>query len=309
LKFLDKLSELQEIFTAALESHLSGHEEYSLFDFPDHANVGDSLIFQGEMKFLSDTGLSATSVHSISSPLATVEAHADLVIFHGGGNLGGLYPVFDQYRQLILSYLRKDTKVIVMPQSVARHRSDNLAVYKDFGTQLDIIFFARDSKSQEILSSEGLTAILAPDAAHMLGQIQAPPAIQDFICLARTDKEAEEVSPPARSVDWLSESLLEKTGQTIRDLGKFSDRFGRLLGQDMDKFQTLAARRVERGISLLSVGQTIFTDRLHAMILGLQLGRRVVAVDNNNKKLSRYIDTWGLNQCEELSLVSKFSAR
>ncbi len=43
---------------------------------------------------------------------------------------------------------------------------------------------------------------------------------------------------------------------------------------------------------MLSSGETIVTDRLHAMLIGLQMGRSVIAVDNNNQKLSKYADTW-----------------
>jgi hypothetical protein len=31
---------------------------------------------------------------------------------------------------------------------------------------------------------------------------------------------------------------------------------------------------------------------LHAMLIGLQMGRSVIAIDNNNRKLSKYAETW-----------------
>lgn len=49
---------------------------------------------------------------------------------------------------------------------------------------------------------------------------------------------------------------------------------------------------LERGLRLVGSGEVVVTDRLHAMLLGLQAGRRVVAVDNNNFKLSEYARTW-----------------
>jgi pyruvyl transferase EpsO len=51
-------------------------------------------------------------------------------------------------------------------------------------------------------------------------------------------------------------------------------------------------KRLARGVELLAGGETIITDRLHAALLGLQIGRSVIAVDNNNSKLSAYADTW-----------------
>ena len=49
---------------------------------------------------------------------------------------------------------------------------------------------------------------------------------------------------------------------------------------------------MERGVRLLSPGETIVTDRLHAMLLALQMGRRVIAIDNANGKLTSYARTW-----------------
>ncbi len=53
-----------------------------------------------------------------------------------------------------------------------------------------------------------------------------------------------------------------------------------------------ARERVENGLAALSVGEIIVTDRLHGMLLALQMGRSVIAVDNNNAKLTSYAETW-----------------
>lgn len=57
-------------------------------------------------------------------------------------------------------------------------------------------------------------------------------------------------------------------------------------------WRSLAAQRVQRGVDLLSTGETVITDRLHAMLLALQMGRSVVAVDNSYGKVHGYIDSW-----------------
>jgi pyruvyl transferase EpsO len=49
---------------------------------------------------------------------------------------------------------------------------------------------------------------------------------------------------------------------------------------------------VRRGLDLVARGEVLVTDRLHGMLLALHAGRKVVAVDNSNRKLSAYHATW-----------------
>ncbi len=49
---------------------------------------------------------------------------------------------------------------------------------------------------------------------------------------------------------------------------------------------------VRSGVEMLSRPQTIYTNRLHAMLLGLLLGREVRWFDNSYGKLSAYVETW-----------------
>ncbi|MEG8022012.1 polysaccharide pyruvyl transferase family protein [Sphingomonas aerolata] len=57
-------------------------------------------------------------------------------------------------------------------------------------------------------------------------------------------------------------------------------------------YERLARARVARGLTLLSRGRQIVTDRLHAHILALLLGIPHVALDNEYGKLSAYIAAW-----------------
>jgi pyruvyl transferase EpsO len=49
---------------------------------------------------------------------------------------------------------------------------------------------------------------------------------------------------------------------------------------------------VRDGIRSVSKHDQVISDRLHAMLLGLLLNRRVLAMDNNYGKLSTYANTW-----------------
>jgi pyruvyl transferase EpsO len=54
---------------------------------------------------------------------------------------------------------------------------------------------------------------------------------------------------------------------------------------------------VKDGISLFSDYSVVATNRLHAMLLGLLLGREVYATDNTYGKLARYTKAWLAETC------------
>jgi pyruvyl transferase EpsO len=57
-------------------------------------------------------------------------------------------------------------------------------------------------------------------------------------------------------------------------------------------FPALARQRLARGLTLLSEGQVLVTDRLHGHILALRLGIPHVVLDNSYDKLHHFISAW-----------------
>lgn len=166
----------------------------------------------------------------------------------------------------------------------------------------------RDRFSLDYLVSHGIPAKLIPDAAHVLGELRAPAADRAVVALIRRDNESTGHRLPDHlvSTDWPRERRISRRArQAAAEVSKLMT----LTGVPLIDYDRVAQTRVQRGIRLLSQGETIITDRLHAMILGLHLGRRVIAIDNNVKKLSRYRDTWlsNLGQ-EDLSIVTSAEA-
>lgn len=51
-------------------------------------------------------------------------------------------------------------------------------------------------------------------------------------------------------------------------------------------------RLIVKGRRLMEGYDVVITNRLHAAILGLLMGRDVVMMDNSNRKLSEYYATW-----------------
>jgi pyruvyl transferase EpsO len=62
---------------------------------------------------------------------------------------------------------------------------------------------------------------------------------------------------------------------------------------EMALFNQLADRRVRRGCLLLSQGEVVITDRLHAHILCCLMEIPHVVMDNSYGKISNFRKTWG----------------
>ncbi|MGW3546360.1 polysaccharide pyruvyl transferase family protein [Janibacter hoylei] len=266
-------------------------------DFPDHTNVGDSAIALGSLEFWRQRGISLSGVHPLYATPRHVLADADSTFaLQGGGSFGGLYPPMNNFRLRVLRELHPEATLIQMPQSVVfpseLHRRENAAA---FASRPTARVGARDRFSFGELQSIGLSPTLTPDSAHMLGPISCPSATTPYVILARTDPEAAadaSGSQGQRTFDWPRATIPGRVLHRIKFQREWPDAAQRLADRPPQFWIQRAQRRLAVGIPLLAEGSTIITDRLHAMILGLHLGRRVIAIDNANQKLSNYASTW-----------------
>jgi exopolysaccharide biosynthesis predicted pyruvyltransferase EpsI len=303
LNHIEKLGSELASTAANIYNHASNTD---VLDFPDHSNVGDSAIFLGEIALLSKLDIEVNTVQSINSMRWDYEKFSESVTFHGGGNLGGLYPTFDSFRIMQIDKLPATHSIVVMPQSVGLEDPFIFEQYKTVTRGKNVTFMARDFQSKKIMDSYGLANFLAPDAVHCLGFIQSSPPTKKFIVLKRTDGESKADRGELLGVDWLRDDLMTRTLTKLRQLSRLSTRASEQLNISPDFGLQLARTRFERGVSLLSQGETIVTDRLHAMLLGLQMGRNVIAIDNAHKKLSNYADTWELGKLGNLEFRNTF---
>lgn len=279
---------------ALAEAH-RGVKKLVFTDFPDHDNVGDSAIALGLFRFYRESGIEVRSAHCIGTSPRSFGTDC-AVALHGGGNLGGLYPDHDVYRFQLAETLPEQTLLIQEPQTahfVSERSKQEFMERMLVHENLRVI--VRDQESYDALEGHVEHLFLTPDAAHLLGKIGAPDPVKPVLYLLRNDGESGFADEPLQdSVDWPHPRgtiwVRSHWHNTI------AYRVPRVIAEIMNPspraWENVARRRLSWGISLLSAGETIITDRLHAVILGLQMGRRVIAIDNNNRKLSRYAETW-----------------
>ncbi|MEG3082706.1 polysaccharide pyruvyl transferase family protein [Sphingomonas sp. PB2P12] len=256
---------------------------YALVDFPDHANVGDSAIWLGELKLLRQiTGRDPCYVstwHDFDLDAFRAACPNGILFLHGGGNLGDIWRHHQRFREDILSTVR-DRQVVQLPQSIhfrVSAEADRFAAR--VASHPDFVLYVRDGRSLDFARRHlACPSYLAPDSAYALGKQCRAAAQCDLLLLMRTDDERQGYAIPSTTqatvVDWLEDDA---------DLP---------VGIDAPAREAQAIARVERGLRLLARGRVVVTDRLHGHILADLLGIPHVTLDNDYGKIAAYLDAW-----------------
>lgn len=274
-------------------------------DYPLHTNVGDLLINLGSEQFFADYGLNIWRRYNYYDFPRQVPGirEDDVFLLHGGGNLGDMWFNFQSFRESILEQHPRN-RVIFLPQTVHFRSVDReLASIRKMAAHPNLHVFVRDHVSLHRLQSRGLKCVsAAPDMAHSLtGILQASRRAEtkSTLQLIRQDQEASQQPPELStgdhpSVDWdegtfsIARRMIHRfVANTVKGVGRYGPTWDlhRLWYWHRDKM-------ICDGIDLFSRHESVRTNRLHAMLLGLLLGKNVVAWDNSYGKLSAYYDSW-----------------
>ena len=77
---------------------LIGDAPFHYVDIPTHGNIGDLLIMHGTLTFFRKHGLKPKLIAPYFAYDAEWIEEGDVIVFHGGGNFGDLYPCFQRLR-------------------------------------------------------------------------------------------------------------------------------------------------------------------------------------------------------------------
>ncbi len=276
------------------------------FDYPLYLNVGDLLIQLGTEKFFALNHIHVWKRYSIYDMPASIRGMDDnvVIVCQGGGNFGDLYPVIQNSRERVLQ-LYPNNPIVVLPQTVHYESLDRLSKSLErFRKHRNCHIFARDARSLEILQQASIHRSSAmPDMAHCLwGSLLAdePPLYEaQAMRFVRRDIESKlfPVSGDDESVehicDW-PDIISSSTFQCWR-MAYYAIRIQARLGLHTQKFwqwRPVQDMAIRDGVRYFSKYHKIYTNRLHAMLLGLLLKREVCAFDNSYGKLSSYKNSW-----------------
>lgn len=276
-------------------------EKVALLDYPEYANVGDSMIWLGQVELLRRLGKKIIYVCAISNfdereAAAAVAAGAALLI-SGGGNFGTLWPHHQAFRERIMT-LFADALIVQMPQSICFEDAAALdRTRRIIASCSNFHLLVRDYPSLAYAHEHFSAHIqLCPDSAFFLKGLRAAPAVHEIVYLRRSDKEAaaDDATGLAKLTvtDWREEYWYEKLLQRLLrralrwKLLRNSQRIAIAL------YHLLATIRMQRGVRLIASGKKVITDRLHAHVLSVLLNRPNYILDNSNGKVFAFYEAW-----------------
>ena len=313
----ERVEDLAELVRRTVTPLADLSNGYALLDFPDYSNVGDSLIWLGELAFFDRVAPRppgyVSTIHGFDLDGLKRAVPDGAIFLSGGGNFGDLWPRFQQFRRMLLAAL-PGRRIVQLPQTIhfadpveARATCDAIAQHGNF------TMLVRDRDSLAFAHAQlGCEVALCPDMAFCLGALSRPALpVHDIVYLLRTDQEQNgERGSPALGPDDLVTDWIHGA-RTPSRWDRAVARLGRtallLAGGEPDygRFRTRARAELERGRALLGAGEAVVTDRLHGHILSVLMGIPHAVLDNSYGKVRGFAELWcadlpGVAICETL---------
>lgn len=294
--------------------------DYWLLEVPFYSNIGDTLIWQGEIDFLQKVRAKCKGMYSLETFRFPKIKQDDLILFQGGGNFGDLWPRHHDFKMKVVDAYPAN-EFLFLPQTVYFENPDNMRRCAKKLSGKAVTICARDKVSYQVLKENFDNEILlVPDMAFCIDMGKWHSAIIEpsgkNLLLKREDKELAssdalvkfEEMPGTDISDWVTfrgDNACERNFNRLRrvvnrrplrnlGVGQF------LLGAYM--YYIYRPFLVRSGIRQLSAYNEIYTTRLHAGILGLLLGKRIKFFDNTYGKNSHFYETW-LADCEDTEFM------
>ena len=299
-----------------------------MWDLPYHDNIGDILIWQGELDFLCKVNHKCLDFASMDTCLFPSLAKDTVILLHGGGNFGDIWRKHQEFR---LEVVRRypHNKIIILPQTVFYENPVSLeADAQLMALHRHLTICGRDETSYQLLTRHFRNEIvLLPDMAFCISQdyllARRGCETEKALFLKRKDKELAAFAFPVEDLpgeveirDWPS---IERSGFCQKVFGVLSrcrcttERYVALhfLKSLFQKLENVYVDRILRpyllklGIRFVSHYKTIYTMRLHVLILSVLLQKKVSFLDNSYGKNSSYYDTW----LSDLPEITKIEAK
>lgn len=278
----------------------------ALIDTPRHRNLGDSLIWQGEVDYLDDLGIE-TLYHMDQGRFRAQDVLAlpsdTVLLLHGGGNMGDLYPSHEAFRRLIIDTFRT-RRIVSMPQSI--HFTSSAAgeiATRAYSHATNLTLLARDHQSLARMRSQfpDVEVVYCPDAAFGSRLAAAQSSKDGVLILDRTDAERRGDSPSLESaVDWSPSRSNQVRYWTHMASGVLQRRAVRtststprsLLNRLMSDNASIRSDNVSAAVDQFRDREGVVTNRLHAHILATLLGKPNVVIDNTYGKIHSIVDAY-----------------
>lgn len=317
------LLDLREKTRSILSQAIGRAQDVAILDAPNQRNVGDSLIWEGELAYLRSMGKRIRYVSDLNGfdarALRRSLPRGGVVLLHGGGNFGDLWLGHQTHRERLVSELT-DFKIVQLSQSIyfadakrAEEANRILSSHDDFTVLI------RDTLSMGRASEQlpDLDVVFCPDMAfgyEPVGKGNTGTDGRTVLVIARADKES---ASGLRDIpaEWIRGAHLRVTDWGLHAKDSARWKFARKVAWLQHKLSgarrklpvpvpTLPQRVVQAAIkeinrsnvasavTLYGAADVIVVDRLHAHVLAVLLGIPHVLLDNNYRKLGGVYDDY-----------------
>lgn len=277
--------------------YLEGKEVLYL-DYPVHLNVGDLLIYKGTIDFLKNNNITVRDAISLQGcslrKIRGLVKENTVILLHGGGNFGDIYPKFQEFRRDIVK-LFANNKILILPQSVHYNNLKSLDEDKKvFSNNNNLVFFARDKNSLAVFKQFSNSSFLLPDMAHSLFPIDSyiESECEEVLHFQRRDVESVHY-PEEGTFDW--PDLITKRDRYILFLTKVLLKASKILPihNQVERFWFYySCKVIDRSVRFFGNYDVIKTSRLHGHILSMLMSKNCILIDNSYGKNSRYCKAW-----------------
>lgn len=278
-----------------------------LMGIPHHGNIGDGAIAFAEKKFLEDNVkdyeiycVPEETMEKCAEKLLPIITKDDIIMFHGGGNIGCQYPLTERARRKIIQ-LFPNNKIIIFPQTIFFKDDENgrrefEITKKVYNSHKNLTIIAREEASYQIMKKafKNNKVFLTPDIVMYLNETQKPYPREGALVILRDDAEANITKEERKQLEEIvrknfneviySDNLNEN-GQPILEINREE-----ILAKTFHKFRS---------------AQMVLTDRLHGMVFSAITSTPCVAVGNYNHKV-KYTAEW-LKEFEYIKYIESIN--
>lgn len=269
----------------------------------EHMNYGDHAINLAEENFLSRKygrfiNIPENLINKSIIFMKLFLKKGDVFFFHGGGNMGDVWPYQEKLRHDIYNAFPKN-KIIIFPQSCNFKENSELLdkTKKLLANCKEVKILLRDKEAYEFAKNNfpvNVSIYLVPDIALTLSPSQGYSIMKKKRLITFFLR---------RDVEKLQNKLLMDLRVELEK--KYIVRISDTVGDDSEfVFPNKREKFLKKKLVEFFQSELIVSDRLHAMIFAQITSTPAVIFDNNNHKIRNLYRTW-LSKKNNILLVDK----
>ena len=252
---------------------------------PTHGNIGDAAIVLAEEEFIKDNlgqyelkKILDEDIEDNIEKLKTEIKDEDIILLHGGGNLGDEYIICENRRRMIIQEF-PNNKIILMPQSIYFNDTDyakkELEKTKEiYNIHKNLTLIARETVSLEIMKKEfkEVNIILTPDIVMYLNKTRESKR-NGVLYAMRRDLEKVLTNDQIQKMDEKVSKYFDSKLMTDTHLG------------NVEITDDIREKIVEDKWEEFRKAELVITDRLHGMVFAAITSTPCIALGNYNHKI------------------------